>query len=312
MNIKIDIVYSYVDGSDKNWQYERTDNFNKFYNSKINNFDSNTNNRFKNHNELLYSLRSVHKYMNFINKIYIVINHDPPKWLNLDNDKIIIVYHKDIKSLQSYLPTFNSHTIEAHLHNIENLEEYFLYFNDDIIINDKLELFDFINLETGKISIFLDKNYTRKGIPNPSDFSFRSAWKNGNKWLDNNYKIEKRKKMAHVPILIKKSIMLELASKFDNFHQTCVNKFRSINDYNVTCSLYPYYLLYNNLAEISTMKTETYYLNNDYEKNKEILKNISNNVKIFCLEDDNIDEQSDILMEEFFKNKFPNSYDKVI
>ena len=53
-------------------------------------------------------------------------------------------------------------------------------------------------------------------------------------------------------------------------------------------------------------------MNNDYEKNKEILKNVTDDIKIFCLEDDNIDEKSDIIMEEFFINKFPNSYDKIM
>ena len=59
------------------------------------------------------------------------------------NDNIIIVDHKDIIP-EEHLPTFNSHFIQRYVHNIEGIEDNFLLFDDDFILNDSLEPEDFI------------------------------------------------------------------------------------------------------------------------------------------------------------------------
>ena len=65
-----------------------------------------------------------------------------PSWLNVANEKIVVVKHEDFIP-KEYLPTFNSHTIELNLHRIKGLSEYFIYFNDDTFILDKLQEKDF-------------------------------------------------------------------------------------------------------------------------------------------------------------------------
>jgi hypothetical protein len=52
-----------------------------------------------------------------------------PEWIN--REEVNIVLHKDIIP-ESLLPTFNCNPIEMHLHNIADLDEEYLYFNDDI------------------------------------------------------------------------------------------------------------------------------------------------------------------------------------
>ena len=110
----IDIVYTWVDNT-------------KDVNKKLMN-------RYVNNDELLYSLRSVEKYMPWVNHIYLVV-HDGqrPEWLVKKHPKLTIVPHSKIIP-KEYLPTFNSMCIESFIHKIPNLSEFYIYFNDDCIL----------------------------------------------------------------------------------------------------------------------------------------------------------------------------------
>ena len=66
----------------------------------------------------------------WINKIYIVTDDQTPAWLDTSHPKVQMVSHRDILPVE-WLPTFNSHALEASITNIEGLSERFLYANDD-------------------------------------------------------------------------------------------------------------------------------------------------------------------------------------
>ena len=53
-------------------------------------------NRYRDNQELRYSLRSLYKYAPWIRHIYIVTNGQIPHWLNLDHPRISVVTHADI------------------------------------------------------------------------------------------------------------------------------------------------------------------------------------------------------------------------
>lgn len=136
---KIDLVYMWVDGSDKNWQKEK----NKWLNitEKENNVceDSIVEARWRDNEELKFALRSVEQFAPWINHIYIVTGFGQvPKWLNTNNKKITIVPQEQIMPADS-LPTFNSVAIEMCLMNIPNLSEHFLLSNDDMFFNKPLQ-----------------------------------------------------------------------------------------------------------------------------------------------------------------------------
>ena len=83
----IDLVYTWVDGSDKKW----LDKKNK-YSKNISSVEDNI--RYTNIDELKYSLRSVYKYANWVSNIYIVVDDDQkPEWLNIDNSKMHLIKH---------------------------------------------------------------------------------------------------------------------------------------------------------------------------------------------------------------------------
>jgi len=138
----IDVVYTWVDGNDPEWQKMRAQAARYFQRNHA--ADGNAPCRFRDRNELKYSLRSVWKFAPFVNHIYIVTCGQIPKWFK-PHPKITFVHHKDIFLNKADLPTFNSHAIEAHLHRIPGLSEYFVYFNDDVFLGKEAQVSDFFS-----------------------------------------------------------------------------------------------------------------------------------------------------------------------
>lgn len=117
----MDIVITYINGLDPLWQKE----YEQYTNTPI------LEKRFRDWGTLRYLFRGIEVNMPFIRKVHLVVARDSqvPEWIN--RDEVHIVLHKDIIPAE-HLPTFNSNTIEMHLHRIEDLDEEYLYFNDDM------------------------------------------------------------------------------------------------------------------------------------------------------------------------------------
>lgn len=139
MNDKIDIVYLWVDGSDKKWQKIRNfwyDKINKKTVETANNLNSSL---YRDNGELKYSLRSLAECVPWINHIYIITGfNQKPKWLNTKNKKITIVPHEQIMP-KNAIPTFNSNSINLCIHKIPNLSEKFIIMNDDTFFNKPIK-----------------------------------------------------------------------------------------------------------------------------------------------------------------------------
>jgi len=148
---KIDLVYLWVDGNDKKW-IAKKNKYQKNYKTESNN-DTNINvdetkckARYANNDELLYSLRSIEKYAPWLNNIFIVTDNQIPKWLDTNHPKIKIIDHKEIIP-NDFLPCFNSNILEHHMYKIPNLSEYFIYANDDMMINKLVKPEDFFTAD---------------------------------------------------------------------------------------------------------------------------------------------------------------------
>lgn len=88
--MKIDVVYTWVDGSDPVWENKRrlkADEIGKVLKESINQA------LFSNNEELKYSLRSIDKFAPWINKVFIVTDNQIPKWLKIENKnyKLLII-----------------------------------------------------------------------------------------------------------------------------------------------------------------------------------------------------------------------------
>lgn len=127
-NFKVDLVVLWVDSADLNWQKKYLTYFpaTQFLTSP----------RYSQNYELVFALRSIEKNLPWINKIYIVTDGQKPEWL-VENPKLKVIDHSEIIPSE-YLPLFNSEAIETFIHLIPNLEEHFIYINDDMFFNRPL------------------------------------------------------------------------------------------------------------------------------------------------------------------------------
>lgn len=158
-NLKIDLVYLWVDGNSPKFIQEKN-----FWMEKLNikHNKDNDDTRYVDNQELRYSIRSVIKNAPWINKIYIVTNGQIPSWLDLEKtDKIKIVSHEDIIP-SKYLPTFNSRAIESFVADIPDLSEHFLLANDDCFINKPVSPDFFFDKNGTAIVRFLKHKFTYK------------------------------------------------------------------------------------------------------------------------------------------------------
>lgn len=137
-DMKIDIVYLWVDDTDKKWRTEKDKWLEIIRGAKPVYSDASTTARWRDNGEFLYSLRSVEKFAPWVNHIYIITGFNQvPKWLNTKHPKITIIPHEQIIPADA-LPTFNSNAIEMCIPNIPGLSEHFLLMNDDMFFNRPL------------------------------------------------------------------------------------------------------------------------------------------------------------------------------
>ena len=155
-DIKIDLVYLWVNDKDEEWQKKR-----KFWANKLGVVSSEENSdcRYSNNDELKYSLRSAEMYAPWINRIFIVTDNQVPEWLDTNHLKIKIIDHKDIMP-ENCLPCFNSAAIEVCIDNIPDLSEYFLYANDDMFFTSPVGPEYFYNEENKPIINLRTRKWT--------------------------------------------------------------------------------------------------------------------------------------------------------
>lgn len=131
----IDLVYTWVDGSDPVFtarlqKYKRE---HAARTGKVPNFGSVGPHRFRDLDNLRFSLRSVEQNAPWVRRIFIVTNGQVPRWLR-QSERIKIVTHREIFPQPKNLPTFNSSAIGTCLHRIPGLSRFFLYLNDDMFV----------------------------------------------------------------------------------------------------------------------------------------------------------------------------------
>lgn len=136
MRDKIDFVILWVDGNDPKWRRRRA----CFSPDEKDN--GSTENRFRDWGLLRYWFRGAECFAPWVNRIFFVTDGQIPPWLNREHPRLRIVSHEEYIPSQ-YLPTFNSNVIELWLHNIPDLGEQFVLFNDDMYLTAPVAPEDF-------------------------------------------------------------------------------------------------------------------------------------------------------------------------
>lgn len=236
----VDIVITWVDSSDINWQQSKQ----YYYNDKS---SDNEQIRFPDVNhpelELKTTIEFILKNIEWCRNIFIVTaDGQVPKCydeLNKLKNNIQIVHHSQIwpEDMLDTLPTFNSHSIECNIHRIEGLSNNFIYFNDDMYLIKKLNYFDMFYDNKLVIQPF-------SNCPSISNKVWSIVW---NRMYDM-YKMLPPRHFCYA--LTKTAMFAAEKSIYQHWKQTIANRFRS-NDDVAPIGYTINYALKNNLGYIT-------------------------------------------------------------
>jgi hypothetical protein len=284
----IDVVFTWVDNTDEAWQKKYKRNKLEESAAQLGQYATDSA-RFDNHNELFYSVKAVKKYLPWVRNIYIVTDDQIPDWLN-DIKGVTIIDHTEIID-NEYLPTFNSHVIEAFLYRIPGLAENFIYFNDDVFVAKELPREHFFSANNISSLFVSTKNLydmQKKGVETPT----LKASLHSIELLHRYYSYDIKNPLVHTYFPLKKSGYEKAWQLFGKeIKDFLPNKFRGHSDINMASFLVPW-LLYCEAQAIEKVDI-CYYFNirsrhavTRYEK---LLKLKENNASphSFCANDFN-------------------------
>lgn len=203
----IDVVYTWVDRSDPEWQdaFASTAGADAGHRLAVNDA------RYTDHGELRYSLRSLERHAPFVAHIYVVTAGQRPAWL-LESDTLTIVDHRDILDERD-LPTFNSHAIETALHRIDDLAEHYLYLNDDVFLLRPTPASTYF-VGNGLWRFFPDDAVLLDGPVRSTDALVDAAAKNGRDLIEQAFSRRPVHKLRHAPHPQRRSVNRELEDRF--------------------------------------------------------------------------------------------------
>ncbi|KAF8949342.1 Xanthine phosphoribosyltransferase 1, partial [Haplosporangium bisporale] len=251
--LAIDTVYTWVNGSDPQLQavkkqYQDASSFfqtspPRGRNSRGRNRGDQTANRFRDMDELKYSIRSLYENGRELGgKIHVLTTDiDPqssgtgqvPSWLDLDAAKgnLTLVHHASIFEDSTALPTFNSLAIESQIHHVPNLTDVFMYLNDDVFLGTRTlpadiwtPLYGFVfHMEP---SLLVPPTI----LPMPTGTVAVGEWHSlqyTNFLLSNQFGPRHRSYLAHVPHVLSAPMLQEIQNIWpDAFYGTSTHRFR--------------------------------------------------------------------------------------
>lgn len=324
----IDFIIPWVDDSDLDWQNEKE----KQLHGKKLSVEQKAmvkEKAFRDWEILHYWFRSIEKYAPWVNKIHFVTYGHLPHWLNINHKKINIVKHIDFLPDNS-LPTFNSRAIEINFHRIEELSEQFVYFNDDMFINDNVKETDFFKMglpcDSGVFSPITPVKYGTASVQVNNieivndHFDFNNKKKlNKDKYLNLKYGKENLRNIflmqsnyfvgffePHLPNAFLKETFNELwREEKEILETTTLSKFK--NKYNVNQWIFRYWQLASGNFSPRNINFGKYYELSS--SNESLYKDILNSEhKLICINDSfSINDFASIKKEliDVLKKKYP-------
>jgi Stealth protein CR2, conserved region 2/Stealth protein CR1, conserved region 1 len=181
----VDIVYLWVNGSDRVWRAKRRLASGELSGDEIASMAiySNVDGRFRDNDELRYSLRALERFFPGHGHVYIVTDGQTPAWLK-PSSRLSIVDHKDLIPAAS-LPTFDSGNIESYIHRIPNLSERYFYLNDDIFFGSPVDLNDWF-WDDGFYVGWSDEKDVSDEAMRPDSNALENACRFSSRWFASN------------------------------------------------------------------------------------------------------------------------------
>ena len=235
-NKPVDLIITYVDGSDETWKKQLLDHAKKSEDTTI---DRALNpRRYRDLGTLKYVFRGIDKFMPFVDRVNLVVSSESqiPKWLNRENVRVIL--HRDFIPFE-LLPTFNSCTIESFLWKIP-LHPYVLYANDDTFPLKLMNFETFFSMLEGRWVPNIHFTFYDRY---PGNNIFRSQCRSGidvtSKVMNTQYPDGKIFKPQHTINAWLRDSMIELGQECEDELISRASQFRCTT--NVNQYIYAYY-----------------------------------------------------------------------
>ncbi|BDI22083.1 stealth family protein [Herbiconiux sp. L3-i23] len=282
----IDIVFSWVDGTDKEFQRARAKRMASYVVGEGDDSEA----RFRQIDELKYALRSIYMYAPWIRNIYIATDSPRPVWLD-EHPRVTLMRSEDFFEDLSNLPTHNSQAVEAQIHRIPGLSEYYLYSNDDMFFGRPV--FPDMFFSPGGLTKFIEAT-TRIGLGenNPKRSGFENAARVNRRLLHERFGRVTTRHLEHTAAPLRKSVVEDLAREFpDEFRRTAASPFRAADNISVTNSLYHYYALMTGRA-VQKVGAKVLYVDTTMKSGLRMLKKLlkKRDYDFFCLNDGSFPE----------------------
>lgn len=286
INFDIDIVFSWVDGNDPEFQRRWAKRLSEH---SVGDGDDSTA-RVRHVDELRYALRSIHMFAPWVRHIFIVTDSRTPDWL-VEHPSVTIVRSEDYFPDPTVLPTHNSQAIESQLQHITGLAEHFLYSNDDMFFGRPVKpsmffspggVTKFIEAET---RIGLGENHARRsGFENAARVNRRLLLERFGRFTTHH--------LEHTAAPLRRSVLHEMEAEFpEDFARTAASRFRSSTDISVTNSFYHYYALLTGRA-VEQRMARVEYIDTTTNVGLKLMESLlpKRDVDFFCLNDGSFPE----------------------
>ena len=306
---RIDIVYLWVDGNDPQWRLKRQlalDQLNLAHVEDLAIY-SNVEGRFRDNDELRYSLRALEHFFPGHGHIYIVTDEQLPRWL-VPSDRLTLIDHRDLIP-ESHLPTFDSGNIESYIHHIPGLSERYFYFNDDVFFGSPVAVSEWF-WEDGIYVAWSDEPPVSDEPLRSDATSLENACRLSKEWFDSKKDIRSSvgtehfqfdshyqhtfRTFAHSPRPMLKSVLFELEQLapelFSNVRSTV---FRAWNQPTIVSDFVMRWALATGRAKIC--EHSHLYISTGASGNRaelELLKTMVGSIDFFCINDTTDDAET--------------------
>jgi hypothetical protein len=269
--------------------------------------------RFRDRDELRYSLRSLWAFGKFVRHIYLITPRgESPSWLRRGSG-ITVVDDREIFPDPSHLPTRNSLAVECHLHRIGGLSEPYVYFNDDMFLGRPVMLHDFVASD-GRLKLAYETAWSElpEGDVEPRDSGFIAAWRNTGRLLNRRFGPRPRRFPAHQATVQSKAIFQKMGAEElfrPWFVRTSASPVRCHS--NITPGgLHFYYALHTQKAFLRSSADSFVHCLQDRpaHNRRELAKITQHRPRFFCINDDTRFQWDEIQRDLFYflNTMFPN------
>ncbi|MGZ3235952.1 MAG: Stealth CR1 domain-containing protein [Burkholderiaceae bacterium] len=284
----VDIVITWVDGSDPHWRRKKSQYRPDRRHSLL---TADVEGRYRCNEELRFLLRSIDRYWRMPGRIFLVTDQQVPSFIR-SHPRLVVVDHREFMA-PDVLPVFSSIAIEANLHRIRDLSEYYVVFNDDQFLTRQVCFDDFF-WKHGAVIYLSDES-----LPTYASNQNHAGHDGGihaRDWIASRYGTSYVDHVIeHYPKGIRKSWMVELeAEDRAMFIAASRARFREVGTPSIMANVYGHWCLANGKGEIR--RNACVYLEStdiEYDRELDALAPLVNGKLCLCI-NDTTDNREDV------------------